>query len=790
MSDHHDRSAGVASAPIAINKPVPHDSASMHVSGEALYVDDLPAPARTLHAAIGQSHIAHAEIEQLQLDAVREADGVIAVLTAADIPGENDVGPVFPGDPLLVDDIIEYAGQALFLVIAETVNQARRAALLGSITTKPLPPILTIDEAMTSKSFVLPTYEILKGDPEAKLAQSPHRLSGRLRIGGQDHFYLEGQVALAIPGEAGDMSVMSSTQHPSEVQHLVAKTLGLADHAVSVEVRRMGGGFGGKETQAAGIACLAALAAAKTGRAVKLRLDRDVDMTLTGKRHGFRIDYDVGFDAEGGIEAITFDQAADCGYSPDLSAGIADRAMFHADNAYYLPDVRITSHRCKTNMASNTAFRGFGGPQGMMGIERVMDVIARHLDLDPLGVRKRNLYGPLTTPGSSADNLGDQRDRTPYQMKVTDNILPELIAELEVSADYDRRRQAIQQYNRENHVLKRGLALTPVKFGISFTTSHLNQAGALLHVYTDGSIQLNHGGTEMGQGLMIKVQQIVAEELQIDLDRVKITATATGKVPNTSPTAASAGTDLNGAAALAAARTIKGRLIDFAAAHFDVPSDAILFRDNHILVGNRTLAFDELTKLAYLHRVQLSATGFYKTPKIWYDRDRGCGRPFYYFAYGVAAAEVVVDTLTGEYRLLRADLLHDVGRSINPAIDKGQIEGGFVQGMGWLTAEELSWNADGQLTTHAPSTYKIPTAGDVPAAFNVAIYERGLNSEMAVHRSKAVGEPPLMLGMSVFFAISDAIASLGSPGTCPSLDAPATPERVLAACQAMIEASA
>lgn len=788
LTDHQDGSSGVAPAPIALNKPLAHDSAAKHVSGTALYVDDLPTPARTLHAAIGQSELAHAEIEKLDVDAVRAADGVIAVLTASDIPGENDVGPVFPGDPLLADNTIDYAGQALFLVVAETVNQARRAAFLGKLASKPLQPILSIDEAMAKTSFVLPSYEILRGDPEKCLPQSPHRLAGRLRIGGQDHFYLEGQVALAMPGEGGDMSIMSSTQHPSEVQHLVAKTLGLADHAVSVEVRRMGGGFGGKETQAAGIACLAALAAAKTGRAVKLRLDRDVDMTLTGKRHSFRIDYDVGFDNDGGIEAITFDQAADCGYSPDLSAAIADRAMFHADNAYYLPHVRITSHRCRTNLASNTAFRGFGGPQGMMGIERVMDAIARHLDLDPLNVRKRNLYGSVATHGSSPDNSQGSRDRTPYQMKVTDNILPELIAELEVSANHDLRRQAITQYNQENHVLKRGLALTPVKFGISFTTSHLNQAGALLHVYTDGSVQLNHGGTEMGQGLMVKVQQIVAEELQIDLDQVRITATATGKVPNTSPTAASAGTDLNGAAALAAARTIKGRLIDFAATHFDVPTDAIIFRDNHILIGNHTLAFEELTKLAYLNRVQLSATGFYKTPKIWYDRERARGRPFYYFAYGVAAAEVVVDTLTGEYRLLRADILHDVGRSINPAIDKGQIEGGFVQGMGWLTAEELSWNADGQLTTHAPSTYKIPTAGDVPADFNVAIYERGLNSEMAVHRSKAVGEPPLMLGMSVFFAISDAIASLGSSGIYPPLDAPATPERVLAACQAMIEA--
>ena len=761
---------------MALSKPIAHDSAARHVSGEALYVDDLPTPARTLHAAIGQAAPAHATIRSLDLSKVRAANGVVAVLTADDIPGENDVGPVFPGDPLLAEGKIEYAGQALFLVVAETVEQARRAALLGKVESEPLEPILTIDEAMAKESFVLPSHEMLRGQPEAALERAAHRLKGRLRIGGQDHFYLEGQVALATPGEGGEMAVMSSTQHPSEVQHLVAKTLGLADHAVTVEVRRMGGGFGGKETQAAPIACLAALAAAKTGRAVKFRLDRDVDMTLTGKRHGFRIDYDVACDAQGRIDAIVFEQAADCGFSPDLSAAIADRAMFHADNAYYLPNVRIISHRCKTNTVSNTAFRGFGGPQGMMGIERVIEEIGRSLGLDPLDVRKRNLYGP------------GERSRTPYHMRVTDNILPELIAELETSSDYGARRRAVTEFNAENSVLKRGLALTPVKFGISFTVSHLNQAGALLHVYTDGSVQLNHGGTEMGQGLMVKVQQIVAEELQIDLDRVKITATTTGKVPNTSPTAASAGTDLNGAAALAAARTIKGRLIDFAAEHFDVAPESVVFRDNQVVVGNRTTTFAELAKLAYLGRVQLSATGFYKTPKVWYDRERARGRPFYYFAYGAAAAEVVVDTLTGEYRLLRADLLHDVGRSINPAIDKGQIEGGFVQGMGWLTAEELCWNGDGRLTTHAPSTYKIPTAGDIPADFNVTIYERGLNSEMAVHRSKAVGEPPLMLGMSVFFALSDAIAACRTSDTSrlrPSLDAPATPERVLFACEAM-----
>jgi xanthine dehydrogenase large subunit len=756
-----------------VRAAIAHDSARKHVSGTALYIDDLPEPAGLLHAAVGLGTEAHAEVGRLDLKRVHAAPGVVAVLTAADVPGVNDVGPVFPGDPLLADKLVEYAGQALFLVAATTVEQARRAARMAEVEYRPRAPILTIEEGLAQQSFVLPEHRMQRGEPAEALARAPHRRSGRLLIGGQDHFYLEGQIALAIPGEDGDLLVHSSTQHPSEVQHLVAKVLKLPYHAVTVEVRRMGGGFGGKESQASAIACMAALLAARTGRPVKLRLDRDDDMMLTGKRHDFLIDYDVGFDGDGRILGIIFEQAARCGFSPDLSAAIADRAMFHADNGYYLPAVEIRSQRVKTHTVSNTAFRGFGGPQGMMGIEKVIDVIARALDLDPLEVRKRNLYGK------------GERNVTPYHMKVGDNVLPELIEDLEKSSDYHQRRDAVAAFNAQSPVLKRGLALTPVKFGISFTVTHLNQAGALLHVYSDGSVQINHGGTEMGQGLMIKVAQIVAEELQIDLDQVKITATTTGKVPNTSATAASAATDLNGAAAQAAARTIKHRLIEFAATHFGVAHEAVAFGPNQVTVGERTMRFSELVKLAYMHRVQLSATGFRRTPKIHYDRTRARGRPFYYFAYGAAVSEVVVDMLTGEYRILRADLLHDVGRSINPAIDLGQIEGGFVQGVGWLTTEELCWNREGQLTTHAPSTYKIPTASDVPADFRVRIWERGHNRELAVHRSKAVGEPPLMLGISVFHAIGDAIASLAGGRESPALDAPATPERVLMAVEAM-----
>ncbi|HEX6111266.1 MAG TPA: xanthine dehydrogenase molybdopterin binding subunit [Geminicoccaceae bacterium] len=746
---------------------VPHDSAAKHASGEALYVDDLPEPAGMLYAAVGLSTHAHAEIVRMNLDAVRAAPGVVAVATAEDVPGNNDVGPVYPGDPLFADGVVEYAGQALFAVAANTVEQARRAARLAEVEYRELEAILTIEAALAKEATVVPSHEMRRGEPEQAIASAPHRLSGHIRMGGQDHFYLEGQVAFAVPTEDGDMLVWSSTQHPSEVQHLIASVLSRPHNAITVEVRRMGGGFGGKETQAAPFACMAALLAHHTKRPVKLRLDRDDDMLLTGKRHEFLIDYDVGFDDEGRIQGIVFEQAARCGFSPDLSAAIADRAMFHADNAYYLPHVRITSHRCKTHTVSNTAFRGFGGPQGMMGIEKVIDAIARERALDPLEVRRRNLYG------------ADGRDVTPYHMRVQDNVLPELIAELAQSSEYAKRREAIRAFNAHSPVLKRGIALTPVKFGISFTVTHLNQAGALLHVYTDGSVHLNHGGTEMGQGLMTKVAQLVAEELQIHLDQVKISATNTGKVPNTSATAASAGADLNGAAALAAARTIKYRLIEFLAAHFMVPPEQVVFRPGEVRIGEHSMSFAKLARLAHQHRVQLSAAGFYRTPKIWYDRARARGRPFYYFAYGAAVSEVVLDTLTGEYRVLRADLLHDVGRSINPAIDLGQIEGGFVQGMGWLTTEELCWNERGELTTHAPSTYKIPTASDLPADFRVRIWEKGVNRENVVGRSKAVGEPPLMLGLSVFHAVNDAIASVAGGRLSPALDAPATPERVL-----------
>jgi len=754
------------------HRPAAHDSARKHVGGEAVYVDDIPEPAGTLHLYAAMSDRAHARIRRLELDAVRAVPGVVAVLTAADVPGVNDVSPLAGDEPLFADGLVEFHGQVLFAVAAESIEAARAAAKRAVVEYEDLEPVLTIEEAMAKRLFVLPPEVMRRGDSAAALATAPNRLRGRLKIGGQDHFYLEGQVSLALPMEDGDVFLHCSTQHPSEVQYGVARVLGRPDNAVTVEVRRMGGAFGGKETQAAQWAAIAALAAVKTGRPAKMRLDRDDDMIMTGKRHDFLIDYDVGFDVDGRILGIEFTLASRCGYSADLSGSVNDRAMFHADNAYYLDNVTITSLRCKTHTVSNTAFRGFGGPQGMMGIERVMDAIAGALGKDLLEVRKVNLYG------------GGGRNVTPYHMIVEDNILPELIAELESSADYRARRAAIRAFNETSPCLKKGIALTPVKFGISFTATHLNQAGALVHIYSDGSVHLNHGGTEMGQGLFVKVAQVVAEELQIDLGRIKITATNTGKVPNTSPTAASSGSDINGMAALAAARTLKARLIDFAAERYGVARSEVRFLPNRVRLGADEIPFDVLVREAYLARVPLSATGFYRTPKIHYDRQRHAGRPFYYFAYGAAVSEVLIDTLTGENRVTRVDILHDAGRSLNPAIDLGQVEGGFIQGMGWLTTEELYWDEAGRLRTHAPSTYKIPACGDRPADFRMTL-RSGANREDTVYRSKAVGEPPLMLAISVFRAISDAIASVVDHRFVPDLDAPATSERVLLAIEAI-----
>jgi len=754
--------------PGAVHMSLPHDSAVGHVTGGARYVDDMPEAPGMLHLAFGLAPDGHGRIVTIDLAAVRAAPDVVAVFIAADIPGANDVSPVVHDDKLFAEDEILYPGQPLFVVAATSNRAARVAARLAKVEVEPLPAWVTIAAARDAGSLIEDSQRMARGDADAALATAPHRLSGGLTMGGQEHFYLEGQAALATPGEHGQVHVLSSTQHPSELQHLIANMLDLSHAEVIVEVRRMGGGFGGKESQAAAYAAACALVAAKTGRPAKIRADRDDDFAMTGKRHDFAIRYDVGFDDAGRIEGIRFDLASRCGATADLSPAINDRAMFHADNAYYFPAVEIVSHRLKTHTVSNTAFRGFGGPQGMMGIERVMDAIAAHRGLDPLEVRRINLYGP-------------GRDVTPYHMTVEDNVAPELIADLAERADYAARRQAVADFNAEHRVLKKGLALTPVKFGISFTTTHLNQAGALVHVYADGSIHLNHGGTEMGQGLMIKVAQVVADVFGVAVDRVKVSATRTDKVPNTSATAASSGADLNGMAAFNAAETIRHRLAGVAAQHFGVDAAVVSFAHNGVRAGRESLAFADLCRMAYLARVSLSSTGFYATPKLHYDRATHRGRPFLYFAYGAALSEVVIDTLTGEHRVVAVDILHDAGRSLNPAIDLGQVEGGFVQGMGWLTTEELVFDDRGRLLTHAPSTYKIPTASDRPARMTIDLWQPGRNVEPTIHRSKAVGEPPLMLAISVFSALTQAVAATAPEKGLPRLDAPATPEHVLAA---------
>ncbi len=751
-----------------IAEPRPHDSGHKHVSGQAIYIDDMPEPPGLLHVYFGISSEAHARIQALDLAPVRAAEGVVAVLTAADIPGENDISPTHRHDePVFATDTVHYAGHPIFAVAARTRDQARRAARLAKVTYEPLPPVLSIAAAKSTGDVVTEPLTLARGDAEAALGAAPRRLSGQMHIGGQDHFYLEGQVALAIPGEDDEVTLYSSTQHPTEIQIMTAQVLAIPANAVTVEVRRMGGAFGGKETQGNLFAVVAALVAKRTGRAAKIRPDRDDDMIITGKRHDFLVDYAVGFDDEGRILAVDMTFAARCGWSSDLSGPVTDRCLFHADNCYFYPHVRLASQPLKTNTVSNTAFRGFGGPQGMLGGERLIEEIAFATGKDALEIRKANLYD---TP---------ERNITPYHQMVEETTARDIIATLEQSCDYWQRRAAIRAGNRASQVLKRGLALTPVKFGIAFTATHFNQAGALVHIYRDGSIHLNHGGTEMGQGLYVKVAQVVAEEFQVDVDRVRITATTTAKVPNTSATAASSGSDLNGMAACAAARTLKDRLIAFAAEAWDVPRDQVIFLPGRVRIGDHEIPFAELIGRAYMARVSLSATGFYKTPKIHWDRAKGRGRPFHYFAYGAACTEVCIDTLTGEYKVERVDILHDVGASLNPAMDMGQIEGGFVQGMGWLTTEELWWDDAGALRTHAPSTYKIPTCGDRPHQFNVHMVHGARNQEETIYRSKAVGEPPLMLAISVLHALSDAVASVADHRICPRLDPPATPERVL-----------
>ncbi|WP_458792413.1 xanthine dehydrogenase molybdopterin binding subunit [Yoonia sp. MH D7] len=756
---------------MSVHKSLPHDTAPLHVQGSARYIDDIPTPTGTLHLAFGLSEIANGTITDLNLDAVRAAAGVVAVFTASDLPFDNDVSPGAHDEPLLSTGEVHYLGQAIFMVAATSHLAARKAARLAKTTYTERTPILTIKDAIAANSRFEDGPRIWsKGDVDTALTSAKHRLQGSIDMGGQEHFYLEGQAALALPQEGGDMIVHSSTQHPTEIQHKVAEAIGVPMHAVRVEVRRMGGGFGGKESQGNALAVGCAIAARALGLPCKMRYDRDDDMIITGKRHDFRIDYDIGFDDHGKLAGVDFTQLTRAGWALDLTIPVADRAMLHADNAYLLNHTRITSHRLKTNTQSATAYRGFGGPQGVLGIERVMDHIAAHLNLDPVAVRQANYYTHMDS--------ADATNTTPYGMKVNDFILQDITTALLTSANYTERRKSVDAWNATNQILKKGLGFAPVKFGISFTLTHLNQAGALVHVYQDGSIHLNHGGTEMGQGLFQKVAQVAASRFGVSMDTIKITATDTAKVPNTSATAASSGTDLNGMAVQNACDTIIARIAEIVAqTHGGKPSN-VTFKNNQVTAGDITLTFAQATMLAYTNRVSLSATGFYKTPDLAWDRIKGQGQPFFYFAQGAALTEVVIDTLTGENRILRCDILHDAGTSLNPDLDIGQIEGGYVQGAGWLTTEELVWDAKGMLKTHAPATYKIPACSDRPRIFNVTLWDKP-NPANTVYRSKAVGEPPFMHGISALMALSDAVASCGN--TYPSLNAPATAERILAA---------
>jgi xanthine dehydrogenase large subunit len=774
----------------AVGRPLPHESARLHVLGAATYTDDIPELQGTLHAALGLSAKAHANIIAIHLDAVKSAPGVVAVFTAKDIPGVNDCGPIIHDDPILADGLVQYVGQAIFIVVADSHDNARRAARLAQIDYQELPAIFTPQQAKQAQSYVLPPMRLQRGDFDAALKSAPQQLTGTLFVGGQEQFYLEGQIAYAIPKEDRGMLLYCSTQHPSEMQHVVAHALGLHAHHIVVECRRMGGGFGGKESQSALWAAAAAIACAHLKRPVKLRADRDDDMQVTGKRHCFDYAYQIGFDNDGRILAAKVEMVLRAGYSADLSGPVATRAICHFDNAYYLSDVDIAAICGKTNTQSNTAFRGFGGPQGAIAIEYAIDDIARTLGRDPLDIRRINFYGTTDADANADANAdADGRNVTHYGQKIEDNVIHELMAQLEHSSQYRARRIAIDAFNRSSPILKKGIAITPVKFGIAFNVTHLNQAGALVHVYVDGSITVNHGGTEMGQGLNTKVMQIVAHELGVDIAHVRASATDTSKVANTSATAASTGADLNGKAAQDAARQIRQRLGAFALINCGVTEHGeVRFADNmvHVITAQQAflIPFADLVQKAYLARVQLWSDGFYATPNLHWDQQTMTGHPFSYFAYGAAASEVIVDTLTGEWRCLRADMLYDAGQSLNPAIDIGQVEGAFIQGMGWLTTEQLCWNAAGKLTTHAPSTYKIPAISDCPPDMRVALF-KNRNVADTIHRSKATGEPPLLLPFSVFFAIRDAVASVGGNTVNPPLNAPATCEEILNAVMAV-----
>lgn len=755
-----------------LHQPLLHESGLRHTSGEAKYVDDLPAPSGMLVAQIVASTQARARVRKLDTSKAQQVKGVHAVLTAKDIPGENNVGPVVHDEELLAGQEVHFLGQALALVVGESYEACRAGVAAVVVELEPLPAVVTLEDALTKQSWLSEEHLMQRGDAATALATAEVRFQGEVRTGGQDHFYLETHVTLAVPEENSALKLYCSTQHPSEVQTLVAHVLGWHRHQLVVEVPRMGGGFGGKETQAANYAALASLAALKTSRPVKVWLNRDQDMMWTGKRHPFLTRFDVGFTKDGMLVALDAQLFSDGGFSSDLSRAILDRALFHADNGYFVPHVRLTGRVAKTNLPSNTAFRGFGGPQGMAVMEELMSRFCERTGLDPVEVRRKNFYGPAP------------RNLTPFWQEVKDNRLPRIFDELLASSRYAQRKAEVAAFNAAHARVKRGLALTPVKFGISFTTSFLNQAGALVVLYADGSLQLNHGGTEMGQGLHTKMLAICAHELGVPPSRVRVMNTATDKVPNTSATAASSGSDLNGQAVKQACETLRERLRPVAARLLGVPSESakdILFAGGRVFLASRpelALPFEKVTGEAYLAQVSMSATGFYKTPDITFDRATGRGKPFHYFAYGAAVSEVELSGLTGEHRLRRVDILHDVGSSLVPTIDRGQIEGGFIQGVGWLTCEEVRFDEKGFLRTHSPDTYKIPAFGDAPLEFHVALLQNAAQGDV-IHGSKAVGEPPLMLALSVVAALRDAVAAFGPKGREVQLPMPCTPEALL-----------
>ena len=747
-------------------KNIEHESAVKHVTGKAIYTDDISEPKNLLHAVIGYSNCSKGVIKKIDYKDVLSSEGVVDIITEKDIEGINDVGPIFKGDKIFTSKNIEYYGQPIFAVIAKTNNLAKKAALKVKIDLKISKPIVSIEEALKKKSFVLKPKHLTRGNIKDGFKKSDNILKGKLYSGGQDHFYLEGQIAMTIPQEDNNFLVYSSTQHPSETQQIIGKVLKQNYNSIHVIVRRIGGGFGGKETQSFLFAAITSIAAKKLSKPVKLRVDRDDDMIMTGKRHDFLFDYEVGFNNNGEILALKLMMASRCGISRDLSGAINDRAIYHIDNAYYIPNIEINSYRCKTNTVSNTAFRGFGGPQGMFCIENIIENIAQKLNQEASEIRKINFY---------KDKI---KNTTHYGMKITDNVIEDIFNKLIKKSNYKKRKIEIDNFNKKNKVLKKGIAITPVKFGISFTTTHLNQGGALVHIYTDGSIHLNHGGIEMGQGLMTKLALVASNEFGLNYEHIKISSTDTEKVPNTSASAASATTDINGAAIVNAINNIKSGLNEFIYDYFKTNSK-IKYENNFVYFDKRKISFKELINTAYLNRIPLSSSGFYKTDKINVNTKTLQGRPFLYFTYGAAVTEVIIDKLTGENKILQVDIIHDVGNSINKRIDKGQIEGGYIQGLGWLTTEEVSWKSNGLLTTHSPSTYKIPTAGETPFKFNVEIYDRGFNKEKVINRSKAVGEPPFMLAISSFIALKDAVSNANKGKNSENLIAPATAENIL-----------